>query len=152
MANSTATLTVRAYPHGIDNTQRSQIVRGTVAITTGFYPSGGYVVNWATLSQGGSGQGVESIPVAFSGLSSSITTPFPVDVDIKSVAANTSPYGKGPSGYIYVWDNVNGNIHIFQSATNAASGNSGPLVEFGGAIPNTIVNDRITFTAVYQRG
>lgn len=148
MAVSTATLTVSPYPAGVDNTQRTQVIRGTVAITTGFYPSGGYTVNWATLSQGNSGVSVSSIDL------DSATSPvgaFPIDVDVKSVANATSPYGKGPSGYIYVWDNVLGNLHIFVSATNAASGNSGPLVEFGGAINNNIVNDVITFRATYVR-
>jgi hypothetical protein len=145
---STATLTINPYPRGFDNTQRTQIVRGTIAITTGLYPSGGYSVSWGSLTTGDGG--VQAIPLG-SSTPTSTSTPFPIDVDVKSVAYATSPQGFGPSGYIYVWDNVNGNIHIFQSTTGAASGNSGPLVEFAGAVPNTIVNDVILFRATFIR-
>lgn len=149
MVASTSTLTINAYPKGIDNTQRCQIVRGTMTITTGFYPSGGYTVNWGSLFSASSGFAIQAIPPDSTGGTN--TALMPIDVDIKSAAYATSPQGFGPSGYVYVWDNVNGNIHIFQSTTGAASGNSGPLVEFGGAVPNTIVNDVIIFTATFVR-
>jgi hypothetical protein len=55
-----------------------------------------------------------------------------------------------PSGYIYLWNSVTGNLHIFESS-NAASNNSGPLLEVGGAIDNRIVTDVIMFEAWFTR-
>jgi hypothetical protein len=158
VTTSTVTLTVNPYPRGIDNTQRTQIFRGTVAFSPGVYPSGGYAVSWAALQQTGSGIGVMSIP-AGSSTPTSTSTPFPIDVDINSHAYNTTTSASGassfgPSGFIYVWDNVNGNIHIFRTNTGSASGVSGPLFEWvpGTDVSSQVVNDVITFTAVFARG
>jgi hypothetical protein len=137
MAVATATIVVNAYPSGIDNTARFEIVRGKITISTGgTYPPGGFPLNWSGI------EGLKVIPAA-SLTPSSTGTILPVDMDINS-AANP------PSGYIYTWDNVNGNLHILES-NNGVSGNSGPLVELGGAIPNTIVTDVIQFRASFVR-
>lgn len=142
--NSTATLTPYGYPKGYDNTQRNRIVRGTITLSPGQYPPGGFALNWGGL------EGVQSIPPSGSSPSStgSLT---PIDVNIKSVGNLASAYGTGPSGYIYLWDNVLGNFHIFQVATDASSGSSGPLVEIGGGISGTIFADTIQFEATFTR-
>ena len=148
MAVATATITVFPYPKGHDNTQRSQIVRGTIAISTGTYPAGGFALSWNTSST--TGGTTQAIPIPAS-TPSSTSTPAPFDVDIKSAAyrANSGGIG-GPSGYIYLWDSVNGNLHVFESA-NGASNSSGPLLEIGGNIPGDVVNDSIQFTAWFYR-
>lgn len=142
--NSTATLVAYAYPNGYDNTQRCTIVRGKITLSPGQYPPGGFPLNWGLL------EGIKAIPPAQSSQTStgSIT---PVDVDIKSVGNLTSTQGTGPSGYIYLWDAVLGNFHIFEVATDAASNSSGPLVEIGGGISGTIFADTIQFTAWFPR-
>jgi hypothetical protein len=57
-----------------------------------------------------------------------------------------------PSGYVYLWDNVLGNLHIFETDNGAAGSNaSGPLLEIGGAIDNHIVTDVIQFEAIFVR-
>ena len=145
MALSTATLTLFPYPKGVDNTQRNQILRGTVALSAGTYPPGGYSLSWVTLTNA-SGERIESIPNPAS-TPSSTGSPFPTEVDFYSV-------GYQSSGYVYVWDNVQGNFHVFISA-NAASGTSGPLIE--GVAPNTAVlpaallADSIQFCATFPR-
>lgn len=146
MAVSTATISYFGYPRGNDNTQRNQIRRGTIAISTGgTYPPGGFPLDWSS-------EGNKSIPLP-STTPSSTGTIKPIDVDVKSTGYSTqNSGGPGPSGFIYIWDSVQGNLHIFV-ANNAfgASAASGPLIELGGNIPNTVVTDTIQFTAVFAR-
>ena len=144
MANATATITVFSYPRGYDNTQRNQIVRGTIAISAGTYPVGGFSLSWANII------GIQSVPIPAS-TPSSTSTPKPFDMDVKSTAYTATNYGTGPSGYVYVWDSVNGNLHIFVDYGSAASTSSGPLVEMGGNVPGLVVNDTIQFTAYFYR-
>ena len=144
MANATATITVFPYPKGYDNTQRNQIVRGTIAISAGTYPTGGFPLSWSSII------GVQSVPIPGS-TPSSTGGPKPFDMDVKSTAYTATNYGTGPSGYVYVWDSVNGNLHIFVDYGSAASTSSGPLVEMGGNVPGLVVNDTIQFTAVFYR-
>lgn len=143
MATSTATITVFPYPRGYDNTQRNQIVRGTIALSAGTYPAGGYSLTWSGII------GIQSIPIPAS-TPSSTSTPKPFDMDVKSTCNVTTNFGTGPSGFIYVWDSVNGNLHVFET-DGTASAASGPLVEFGGPLPGSMVNDVIQFTAVFYR-
>lgn len=137
MAVATASIIVSAYPAGISNDSRMEMVRGTIKVTTGgTYPPGGFPLSWANT------EGVKAIP-ASSTTPSSTGSILPVNMDIKSG-------GNPPSGYSYVWNSVNGNMHIFES-NNGVSGNSGPLVEVGGAIANAIVADTILFRAEFVR-
>jgi hypothetical protein len=138
MAVATATINVFPYPRGYDNTQRNTIVRGTISISTGgTYPPGGFPLNWGGL------EGIKAIPQS-SLTPSSTGTIFPVDVDVESSA-------NPPSGYIYLWDNVLGNLHIFVVDHLSTSSSSGPLYELGGAIDNQIVTDSIQFRATFTR-
>lgn len=148
MAVSTLTVSVYNYPRGFDNTQRCQIVRGTFVITDGQYPAGGYPIDWSTATNA-TGEMIRAIPLG--GLTPTSTgSPFPINVDVSSRADLVTSAGTGPSGFVYVWDNVLGNLHIFVSM-NAASANSGPLVELGGALPHTVVTDTIQFQAWFSR-
>ena len=143
------TITIYPYPKGIDNTQRFQVVRGTFSIPAGTYPLGGFPLDWSTATNA-NGETIAAIPVPASSPSST-GSPKPIDVDVKSSAYNSTNYGSGPSGYIYLWDSVNGNLHIFLDYGSAASTSSGPLVEMGGNIPGLVVNDTIQFTAYFPR-
>lgn len=149
MANSAATITIFPYPRGFDNTQRMQVVRGTIAISAGTYPLGGFPLTWGSLSNA-NGSVIESVPLP-SATPTSTGSIKPVDVDVKSTAYTSTNYGSGPSGYIYIWDSVNGNLHIFLDYGSAASTSSGPLVEMGGNVPGLVVNDTIQFTAYFAR-
>ena len=155
MAVSTATITIFGYPKGIDNTQRFQVVRGTIAVTPGDYPTvgnsgqGGYQLSWGSLSNA-NGAVIESVPLP-AATPSSTGSIFPVEVDIQSSGYTLNQFGTGPSGFIYVWDSVKGNMHIFVTPEREVSGNSGPLIEFAGPLSNAIVTDTIQFTAYFAR-
>jgi hypothetical protein len=138
MAIATLTTTIYPYPKGVDNTQRLLSVRGTFSISTGgTYPPGGFPLVWNQTE-------LKVIPLG-NQYQSSTGSPFPIDVNIKSVQ-------NPPSGYIYLWDNVLGNVHIFETDNGAAGSNaSGPLLEIGGAISNAIVTDIIQFEATFVR-
>ena len=143
--NATATIVPFAYPNGYDNTQRCETVRGTITISaTGFYPPGGFALSWANL------EGLKTIPPAGS-TASSTGSIFPIDANIKSVGNVNSTQGTGPSGFIYLWDNVLGNMHIFTVVTDAASNSSGPLIEIGGTVPPGVRSDTIQFEATFSR-
>lgn len=125
---STATITINAYPAGYDNTQRNEIVRGTISVTSGAYPSGGYALTWnqdgiKSLGPGGS-------PPLY---------PFPIDVTFKSIA---SP----PSGYNYLWDGTTGALRVYNL------GVSPPVfAEISGTVPAAVSGDTIAFTAYFSR-
>ena len=121
-----------------------QVVRGTISLSPGQYPPGGFSLNWSTV------EGLKAIPPG-NQTPSSTGSVIPIDVDIHSTGNLNSTQGTGPSGYIYLWDSVVGNMHIFEVATDAASGSSGPLVEIGGGISATIFADTIQFTAWFAR-
>ena len=145
MANTSATITLFPYPKGIDNTQRMQILRGTISLVAGTYPAGGIPLSWASLSNVDG----ESPTV----LINTSSGPFPVEVDVFSSAYNADGKGFGnigPSGYIYVWDSVNGNLHIFET-WSGNTGFSGPLLELAGPVPSVVLNDVIQFTAIFTR-
>lgn len=145
MAVATATINYFPYPKGNDNTQRFQVRRGTIAISTGTYPPGGFPLSWNV------GDGVKAIPNP-SLTPSSTGTIFPVDVDLKSTGDLGTSGGTGPSGFVYIWDSVLGNLHAFVSTTGLAGSTiSGPLVEFGGNIPGSMQNDTVQFTAYFVR-
>jgi len=141
MADSQATITVYGYPKGVTNDQRTETVRGTISVSAGAYPAGpngtGWPLNWGNV------EAIKAIP-AGSSTQQSTGTIMPIDVDVKSVAAK-------PTGVVYIWDNVNGNLHAYISA-DASSNSSGPLVEYGGpVIPQYIINDTIQFTATFAK-
>jgi hypothetical protein len=142
--NSVATITQYPFPSGADNTQRCRIIRGKITLSPGFYPPGGFPLNWGLLDS------AQAIPPGAT-TPSSTGSIFPTDVNIKSVGNLNSTQGTGPSGYIYLWDNVNGNMHIFLVVTDASSGSSGPLIEMGGAIPPAVFLDTIQFEAIFPR-
>jgi hypothetical protein len=141
MAIASLTTTIYAYPKGVTNDQRTITVRGTFSISTGgTYPPGGFPLIWNQHELKAIPPGALTPSVA--GTASSL---FPVDVNVKSVQ-------NPPSGYVYLWDNVLGNLHIFETDNGAAGSNaSGPLLEIGGAIDNHIVTDIIQFEAIFVR-
>ena len=137
MADSVATIALLVYPGGSTDTTRTQVMRGTIKVSQGHYPVNGWPLNWNVVP------GVKAIPPG-NNFASSSGNIFPIDLDAKSVS-------NPPSGVVYQWDNVTGNLHAFITA-DAASANSGPLIEFGGAaIPGWMFNDTIQFRAEFSR-
>jgi hypothetical protein len=124
-----ATFKQLAYPGGSDNTQKSQILRGTVTFTVqagspptqDTYPAGGF-----SLTSVYGSETVKSLPT------SSTQGPLPFAAHAESVALP-------PSGYVYQFDNTNWNLHIFQ-----VSGN-GVLVELSSAsaLPAGVISDTV---------
>ncbi len=137
MAAAVATLTLFDFPKGVDNTQRFQVLRGTINIGFGTYPVGGFTLNWGAMTNSGGGR-VEGIPNSGSSV-------LPVEVDVQSMSTT-------PGGFVYVVDSA-GTLHVF-IASNSTSGTSGPLIEGVGAtanVPAALVNDNINFTAYFVR-
>lgn len=145
MADSVCTITTYKGPRGSTVDQRTQTVRGTLAFSAGHYPAGtgvagttGWALNWSNV------EAVKALPTPPTTGPSSTGSPAPFDCDIKSIA---SP----PSGVVYLWDSVSGNVHMYVVA-NASSNSSGPLEEYGGTvIPQYIINDIVEFRAVFER-
>jgi len=131
---STATINVYGFPKGHTVDQRNLTLRGTISITSGTYPLGpggtGWTLNWGAVAG--------ATPVA------AATTLLPIDCDFKSIA-------NPPTGWIYVWNSVTGNMHLYVCA-NASSNASGPLQEYNGNVPGSVVNDVIEFRAVFSKG
>lgn len=144
MADTTATITINAYPNGTTNDQRMQTIRGVFVLSQGHYPEGGIPLNWNTV------EAIKAIPAP--GLNPASTgNIFPIDVDVHSSGYVRNNNGVGPSGFIYIWDSVQGNLHIFES-NNGVSNASGPLIEIGAAaLPASVFQDTIKFTAVFAR-
>ena len=90
MTTSVITVTINAYPNGIDNTVNHTRRFGSLAIATGDYPATGVPLSFTTLDP----------PVGTS----------PIDVYMHSCT----------TGYVYKYDPVNKSIRIFQSAGTAA--------------------------------
>lgn len=121
MADSTATVTVNAYPDGFEVTnQKARLFGdgsdGKIAITAGSYPATG-------------------IPVSFSGLIAGINGDT-IDAQIHGLA-----------GYVYIYDRANKSIRIFE--TGAAL--SGPLEEVATTTPTAVTTDTISYVATLNR-
>ena len=93
MAAATATPTVANHPYGVDNTQRRQILDGTLAISAS---PATYVTN--------------GLPVSFVNEKLKVVTATPAYVDFA-----------GTGGYQYVYDYTHGTIRIFESTASAAA-------------------------------
>lgn len=101
MATATAALTVNAYPNGVDNTQRHQILFGLLALNAGgTYATNGVPFTWKFLSA----EGGSFIP-NFSATS-------PVWATFVSQAGGT---------YQYLYDPVHGTIRIYQAGVELAN-------------------------------
>jgi hypothetical protein len=126
---TTATYTINPYPNGIANNFTSQRIKGTVTISSGTYPTGGYPapgnanVVWAAGSQ----EQVKSLLP-------------PNELWFQSIA-------HPPSGYEYCWDQTANTMRIFQSAGSAA-----PMVEISGSVPAGVTGDTIQFVMEVPRG
>lgn len=144
MADSAATITINAYPAGSTVDRNTQTIRGTFTLSQGHYPEGGIPLNWNTIEP------IKSIPAAGS-TPAATGNIFPIDVDVKSTGFVRNNNGVGPSGFVYIWDSVQGNLHIFES-NNGVSNASGPLIEIGAAaLPAAVFQDTIKFTAIFTR-
>jgi hypothetical protein len=142
MATATATITIDAFPAGIDNSQRVIYVSGTIAVSASpaTYATGGLALNWAGLQAGGNYLFVES--------QGSNLNPFMVWLTSAAVSGTTV------GGYGYVWNKANNTFQIL--ATTGALGTAGvsPTQEEmanGTAIPAAISNDTIRFEAIFIR-
>src|ERR1051326_5752719 len=99
MATATATITVNAYPNGVDNTQRHQVIFGTVAIqaAAATYAHLGLAISWAQ-------EPIKALLPA-SGVAA------PVWAEFKS---------KTGSGYVYIYNETTGKLMIFTGAADQA--------------------------------
>jgi hypothetical protein len=122
MALSTLVFTPYGHPNGFDNTQRRQIVRGTIAISAspGTYPTGGFSLAGIIVNEG-----IKS------------TDAVPAALYFTSVSG---------SGYTYVWNRANNKLQIFTgsaaqspatelSAAATPAGVSGDVIELEAQFP-----------------
>lgn len=121
MATATAVVTINAYPNGVDNTLRHEVVFGTLAVSASpaTYLTNGLPVTFDTASK----EKVKS------------STLVPMWGFIQGVA-----------GYQYTYDPVHGTIRIFESpAVASAPSVAAPGTELtnGSAIPAGVSGDTI---------
>jgi hypothetical protein len=119
-----ATLSLNAYPNGVDNTQRRLILHGIVALS-GTYATGGIALNWQAISQGNGGEYALDTAQAT-----------PEIVYFQSVAGNTTQYS-------YAWNKAANKIQIFVSGASGA-----PAAELGAV---TVPTDTVEFEAQFIR-
>jgi hypothetical protein len=159
MANyGTAVLKEFPWPQGFDTTDRNIIIRGTISITNGgnpgaLYPGAGFPLSWGAvqnLTAGLASSGGSTISPVASGYAvpqidsvKGTVVKLPTEVDVWS---SQNP----PSGFNYTVDRSSGNLHILVVA-NGASGNSGPMIEYGGTLTTQMLNDVIQFCAVFPK-
>lgn len=129
MAAATATLTVNAYPNGVDNTQRRSVIYGKCTLTVGGdYVTNGIPLNWGDLLSASGGQ--------FLGNWSTLDQPQPQWAEFRS-AGNAA--GTTVPGYVYIYDTTNNTLRI-------ASGTA-ELVN-----TDVVTADEIVFRAEFNRG
>lgn len=109
MANAIATLTVNAYPNGVDNTQRRQELHGTCALSSGgtYVNPGGIPISWASLL---SAEGGAFIP--------DTSNPLPVAGSVFFTSQS------GATGYSYIYSYATQALRIWNGGTellNAAA-------------------------------
>jgi len=127
MADATVALKVNAYPNGVDNTQRRQIVYGTATITanSGTAPATGLPLNWKALANGNFASG-NFIPQA--GPNQSAKPQFCVFQGQGSESTNEQ---------LYSYDYTNDSLLVWRAGAYATTG---------------IVADTLTFKAEFIRG
>lgn len=130
MATAIATVTINAFPSGVDYTKKSVIVRGTIAVqaSPATYATGGLSLNFNVL------QPVTNFAIE--------TLSGPSQVFIDSGAGGLYEYG---------WNKANNALQIFAASAGVAG--SAPFVEFANAtaIPASVSGDTIYFEAVFPR-
>lgn len=135
MANSAVTVSINAYPGGIDNTQHFQQVFGHLKISAGNYPANGMAISWASES-------IKSNPASATSAAAPAFAPLVYE---DSNSANFS-------GYDY-WVDAVGNLHVGSGSNNNAALN--PVLEIpsgSNATPTPVVNASIAFIAWFRRG
>lgn len=129
MAAATATLTINAFPKGVDNTLSQQILFGVCALSA----SGTYI-------------NPNGIPVSWSALKNPDGSSFQADIGpsttVPIIAYFTSSTG-GVNGatavYSYIYDSVHNSLRIYAGAAELANNAA-------------IVVDTITFEAHFAKG
>jgi hypothetical protein len=105
MAAATATLTVDAYPNGVDNTQRRQIIDGVCALSVGgTYVTNGIPTNWSNLQ---SAEGGKFLPQ---------TT--------KSQPIQARFFTKAGGLYQYNWDQTHNTLRILAAGVELGNGDA----------------------------
>ena len=111
MATATATLTVNAFPKGVDNTVSQQVLYGTCALSSGgTYATNGIPLNWAAIKNPDG---------------SSFTPTFGPQTTVPIVAYFTSAIGgvqtTTPALQSYIYDNVHNSLRIYNGSVEVAN-------------------------------
>ena len=125
MSNATATPTLLAYPAGFEYSQKTETIRGTIAVSSAVYNAGG-------------------IPLSFNTLEPVKTGAVPFQVLVWSAA----PLVSNHTNYIYSYNTVTHNLQIW--VVGAVSGAA--LSELTpGTVPAGVVSDTIQFEAKFSK-
>jgi hypothetical protein len=128
MAAATLTLTVAAFPNGVDNTQRRQTLNGTCALSAGgTYPALGVPFTWSFIDGNSGGSGA-FVPDSSTGVPIPGTPQF-----YSNIAAAADGHN-----YSYEYDQVHGTLRIFLAGTEFTTGNA-------------VIADTIGFTVEFAR-
>lgn len=122
MAVATATVAVATYPNGVDNTQRHEVLFGTIAVQA----------SPATYATGG-------LAVSFQGSFLHSNSATPLWCDVQSTTG---------SGYVYQYLPATGKVKILVQGSAEAA----PMEELAAAaVPAGVSGDTIKFRAEFNR-
>jgi hypothetical protein len=120
MADSTIALATNGYPAGVDNTQRRQVVYGTLTITAagGTAPATGIPINWSTITDS------SSLPANYFQPQVSSSTTQPAWVEFMPGASSATPK------QIYTYDATNNSIVVWAAGSPIVTGILADVVNF----------------------
>jgi len=148
MATATATITIDAYPGGIDQSQRVMYVLGTIAISASpnTYATNGIPLLFENAVDPAGAKVL--LPVAPTG-AAGLGYVVPAMLWLASAATTGTTVG----GYGYTWNKANNSVQILASSGTQTAGTGTVSQEMtnGTAIPAAVSGDTIRFEAVFIR-
>src|ERR1700749_929595 len=108
MAAATSKLVVNAFPQGVDNTQRQQVVYGTIQLSaSGTYSTNGVPITWVFFNPDGS----SFVPAI------SAQTNDPIVAYFTSALGGVQASGGGTGLQSYIYDSVHNTLRIYGGST-----------------------------------
>src|ERR1700761_2750012 len=131
MAAATSKLVVNAFPLGVDNTQRQQVVYGTIQLSSGgtYVNPNGVPITWVFFNPDGS----SFVPAI------SAQTNDPIVAYFTSALGGVQASGGGTGLQSYIYDSVHNTLRIYGGSTELTNAGA-------------ITVDTITFEVHYARG
>lgn len=120
MADATIALATHGYPNGVDNTQRRQIVYGTITITAvdGTAPATGIPIDWSKIVDS------SSLPAHYFQPQVGSATTQPAWVEFMPNTASATPK------QLYTYDATNDSLVVWAAGSPAVTGILADVVNF----------------------